>query len=664
MSGSTIDTVVTLGITLGANGFTSPLSIAAAGTIAPAAGGAAAIYGPATLLAPILVNAGVVGGGQGGTGAIGETGGAGIELLAAATVTNRGSIIGGAGGAGSSAVNYGQGGTGGHGVVLAAGGSLSNYGVIGGGAGNTGYTGGAGGWGVYVNGNVDILNDGVITGGAGGAGTGQAYGVEPPLSGDGGDGVLVIGNALIENFTTITGGQGGADTGGGLAGVYVSGTATILNAGTVAGGAGGTGGGSGGAGVETGSPGLVINESVIKGGGVSGGGAGGQDFTGGIGVVMQGGVLINDGYIGDGASTGGLPGNPAVYMTSGTVINAGTIDGGVSLTGFSTFIDEGGQVIGDITADATYGGVLLLAGTTASQLGYIGASIQYFTTFDFAAGSTWTLYGTPSGLDTGQTITGFAASDSIVMYGTFGTTPTFVAGTGLELTTGGSTITLDITGQFTSGDFTVTTSGLYTTISLTNTAPCFTAGTRILTPRGDIRVEDLAPGDLVITRDGEDAPITWIGRRYLSLSRHPKPETAQPIRIAAGAFQNGVPSRDLILSPDHALYLSGCLVPAKALINGANIVQLNRAAVTYYHIELAHHDIIFAENTPVETYLDTGNRAAFENAGGVTTLHPDFMQHLRNANSCAPFVDSGPIPASHSTRALKRAAITPGRRHG
>jgi len=658
MTGTTIDTAVTLGITLGTAGYLTPLSIAAAGSITPQAAGASAIYGPASLLAPLVVNAGLVSGAQGAAATTGETGGTGIALLSTAAVTNRGTITGGGGGAGGTATSYGQGGAGGLGVDLASGGSLYNYGRIAGGAGGTGYSGGAGGWGAYVNGNATILNDGVITGGAGAAGTGQAYGIEPPVSGAGGDGVLVIGNALIENFATIMGGQGGPDTGGGQAGIYVGGDATIVNAATVTGGAGGVGGGNGGVGVETGAPGLVINEAVIKGGNVNGGGAGGLVFSGGSGVVMHGGVLINDGYIGDGASTGGLPGYPAVYMTNGTVINAGTIAGGVSLSGVSTFIDQGGQVTGGITADATYGGVLVLAGTTASEIGYIGAAVKYFTTIDFAAGSTWTLYGTPAGLDSGQTISGFAASDSIVMYGTFGGSPTFVEGIGLELTTAGSTITLDITGNFTSGDFDVTTSGLTTTITLDHTVPCFAAGTHILTPRGDIRVENLAVGDIVITKDGEDIPIAWIGHRQLNLSRHPNPEKVQPIRIAASAFQNGVPARDLILSPDHALYLSGCLIPAKALVNGANIVQLNRAQITYYHIELAHHDIIFAEHTAVETYLDTGNRAAFQNTRPVTTLHPDFMQHLRESRSCAPFIGSGPIPASHRARALRRAALS------
>ncbi len=128
-------------------------------------------------------------------------------------------------------------------------------------------------------------------------------------------------------------------------------------------------------------------------------------------------------------------------------------------------------------------------------------------------------------------------------------------------------------------------------------------------------MEKLVVGDTLITLDGEDAAIMWIGRRSIDLQRHPKPEKVQPIRIAADAFGQGAPSRDLILSPDHALFLEGHLVPAKALVNGADITQLQRKSVTYYHVELAKHSVIFADNLAVETYLETGNRGSFENGG-------------------------------------------------
>jgi type VI protein secretion system component Hcp len=183
---------------------------------------------------------------------------------------------------------------------------------------------------------------------------------------------------------------------------------------------------------------------------------------------------------------------------------------------------------------------------------------------------------------------------------------------------------------------------------------CFAAGTRIRTARGEIAVEDLAPGDEVITSSGRQ-PIKWIGQRHFDLSRHPHPEKARPIRLEAGCLAANIPARDLFLSPDHALYLDGILVPAKALLNGASIRQIAAPRVTYYHIELADHSVIFAENTPAETYLETGNRGAFENGPGAMTLHPDFAQCQREAKSCAPFLQAGPQVEAIRAKILARA---------
>jgi hypothetical protein len=193
------------------------------------------------------------------------------------------------------------------------------------------------------------------------------------------------------------------------------------------------------------------------------------------------------------------------------------------------------------------------------------------------------------------------------------------------------------------------------TITYEQVAPCFAAGTRIATPRGEIAVQALAVGDMVTLVDGTAARVEWIGRRRTNLARHPRPEAAQPVRIAAGALGEGVPARDLVVSPDHALFLDGLLVPAKALINGANIVQLNRKTVTYYHIELAAHGVLLAEGAAAESYLETGNRGAFENGGAPVMLHPDFAQGLREAKGCAPFAEAGPAVEAIRARILARA---------
>ncbi len=190
---------------------------------------------------------------------------------------------------------------------------------------------------------------------------------------------------------------------------------------------------------------------------------------------------------------------------------------------------------------------------------------------------------------------------------------------------------------------------------------CFAAGTCILTKRGEIAVENLTTNDQIILQDGSTAPITWIGQRRVNIADHPRPDTVCPVLIKAGALSDAIPHRDLLLSPDHAIMLNGHLIPAKALINGSTIRQIRREGITYYHIELPEHAVLFAEGVAAESYLDTGNRSAFENAGVAVSLHPDFApasaQTLREQTSCAPFIESGPLVEQIRAQILARAAI-------
>ena len=103
------------------------------------------------------------------------------------------------------------------------------------------------------------------------------------------------------------------------------------------------------------------------------------------------------------------------------------------------------------------------------------------------------------------------------------------------------------------------------------------------------------------------AAVTWIGERRVDLARHPDPAKAAPIRIAARAITAGAPSRDLLVSPDHCLFIDGVLIPAKLLVNGGTIVQeIARARIRYFHVELDRHSVVLAENLATESYLDTG----------------------------------------------------------
>ena len=176
---------------------------------------------------------------------------------------------------------------------------------------------------------------------------------------------------------------------------------------------------------------------------------------------------------------------------------------------------------------------------------------------------------------------------------------------------------------------------------LSGAVACFAAGTRIATARGDIDVEALRAGDVVRLADGGAAPVTWLGHRRVACRRHARPADVMPVRIAAHAFGLGRPGRDLILSPDHAVFVEDVLIPVRYLLNDATVRQEEVDAVTYWHVELDRHAVLLAEGLPAESYLDTGNRAAFANGGAVVMAQPAFARDRWRHAGCAPLVTAG-----------------------
>jgi hypothetical protein len=158
----------------------------------------------------------------------------------------------------------------------------------------------------------------------------------------------------------------------------------------------------------------------------------------------------------------------------------------------------------------------------------------------------------------------------------------------------------------------------------TNPVPCFATGTRLRVLRGmaiaDVPIECLSVGDLALTALGKPRPIRWIGKRaYAGLTA---PVHDCPVRIRANALADGVPACDLLVSPDHALWLDCLFVAAGHLVNGSSIIRGEAVSdLTYWHVELDGHDLLLAENTPAESFLAApGVRAGFD---GVQALDAD-----------------------------------------
>ncbi len=212
----------------------------------------------------------------------------------------------------------------------------------------------------------------------------------------------------------------------------------------------------------------------------------------------------------------------------------------------------------------------------------------------------------------------------------------------LSIEEDGSGQSLKFSGSYTTSDFVLAAGPQPLSSSLPSLlieVACYVLGTNILTIGGDAPVESLRIGDIVITASGRHCPVKWIGRRsYVGhfLAANPN---VQPIRFRAGSHGASLPRRDLLVSPDHAMFLHGRLVPARHLVNGATIAQergLER--VDYFHVELDSHDVLLAEGAPSESFMDDDSRGAFHNASEFVTLYPHAPGPGR---FCAPRVTDG-----------------------
>ena len=622
------------------SGSSHGISLAAAGTISNGAGrtiasGAYTVYvagagyiSNAGLIADSdssvgrgvqIVGAGTISNAQ--TGTIQAAGHVGLYLVGSASVSNAGTITD----TNANAIA----------VYLKAGGTISNAAT---GTIHSGYRA------IYAAGTSVVTNAGHIVVGS----SNQPLAMAVQLKAGG----------------TVSNVSGGTIESGGYA-ISAGGVASVVNAGQI------TASGTSNDAIRLSAGGSVSNaataviQAVFYGIDVYGG-AGNVANAGRItdsGAFVSAIDLHAGGTVNNAASSTIMAAYHAIYTQGGgTVTNAGTI----GVTGANMIaIDLHGGAANRLVVDpgAVFEGVVdggnavgsavtstleLAAGS--GTLDGIGSLVTHFGAIALDSGAQWQLDGSVAGLAAGQTISGFTTGDTLVLTGV---TLTEVGLAGGVLTLSGGT-TLDLPGATYAR---VSDVGTNTVITA-----CFAAGTSVLTATGPRAVETLREGDLVLTARGRLAPVRWLGHRRTALRHHPRPHDVMPVRVRAGTFGEALPARDLVLSPDHAVFLDGRLVPIRYLINGVSIVQETREAIVYWHLELDRHDVILAEGMACETYLDTGNRAAFENAEGPTALHPDFARGVWAAAGCAPISADPADPTLRAlhTRLLARAYSSPG----
>jgi hypothetical protein len=422
-------------------------------------------------------------------------------------------------------------------------------------------------------------------------------------------------------------------------------------------------------GVDLAASGTLINAGTIAST-QSASGVAVQLGAGGLLVVKPGAVFI-----------GTVASNASTMELAGTA--ASTLSGlGSYFTGFDTITVDPGAAWTITGYNVVAGGATISVGTkadlavTGSLVGGAGFVLTH-ATLDLAnavdPGASFTLAGTADLLSFGSAggysfdnpITGFNSQDQITL-------PNLAFAADSTPVVNGTSLTVDLQagGSFTFSDFNFQPGSPQTVDVGTDfiKAPtCFVAGTRVSTERGQVRVEAIRLHDRIHVLVGNGSqPVIWIGRRAIDCARHPQPQLVWPVRITPGAFGIARPSRDLWLSPNHAIFVDGVLIPVKFLINGTSIAQVAVPNVIYYHLELPSHDVLLAEGLPAESYLDVGDRADLGDHGTIT-LHPNFAERW-DAGGCAPLIVTGPALAAakrqinpvHLSRKRERSARSAG----
>jgi large repetitive protein len=376
-----------------------------------------------------------------------------------------------------------------------------------------------------------------------------------------------------------------------------------------------------------------------------------------------------------------------LQLSGGYVSGTGAVNAATGITGFGTYTAalDGGAVtaaggklaVGGGNIDVNAATSFTISGAAAnSDLAFSGVigTATVNPTIAFSTGAHWgtlDLTGEGSGttftVDFHGVISGFtgagaASSDAIDAASSGSAGDKLVwqqnGGSGtltVEDASNHVLETLTLNGTYYQSQFNLAYNGS-TFADVITYAACYCRGTMILTDIDERAVEDLRIGDSVLTASGALRPIKWIGTRAYSARFAANNPDLLPIRFKAGSLDFGVPRRDLLVSPEHAMFLDGVLISAKHLVNGATIVQEKPDDdIHYFHIELASHDVLIAEGAFSESFVDDDSRGMFHNAHEFKELYPE--ARAKEVVYCAPRVEDGFVLDRVRRRLAERAGL-------
>lgn len=277
------------------------------------------------------------------------------------------------------------------------------------------------------------------------------------------------------------------------------------------------------------------------------------------------------------------------------------------------------------------GGADALTGGSAADSLFGGAGSDTLTGGDGAdlidaGGDNDTIFG-----GAGDVVLGGDGTDVLDLsaYRHSGTTVTYTDG---DPATGSGTV------DFLDGNGDVT--GTLSFSSIESVVACFTPGSLILTETGEVPVERLSLSDRVLTRDNGFQAIRWMARRDLGGAELRANPAFHPVRIARGALGDGLPDRDLTVSPQHRMLLSGAraellfgerevLVAATQMVGMAGVTRVFPPQVSYIHFMCDAHEVVRTDGAWSESFQPGAQTVAGLGAAQRTellSLFPDVLQ--------------------------------------